>query len=143
MHVRRAQEGTCVGKYSVSYAHILHVYNMVSIDTLTRMLKKFVTCSYKCQNICDMVIKISEYSLVCKYSLVVCHTLILYDIIDRRYVKTDSLSCLSLSYSCLSNILIRRKFLRISDLTNPVQILRPTVRELSIRVIKYEGCGQS
>ena len=69
---------------------------MVSIDTLTRMLKKFVTCSYKCQNIRDMIIKISEYSLMCKYSLVVCRTLILYDIIDGRYVKTDNLSCLLL-----------------------------------------------
>ena len=33
---------------------------------------------------------------MCKYSLLVFHTLILYNIIDIRYVNTGSLFCLSL-----------------------------------------------
>ena len=45
--------------YSVLYARIMHIYNLVSIDTLTRTLREFVTCSYKCQNICDRIVWIS------------------------------------------------------------------------------------
>ena len=36
-------------KYYMSYAHIVHVYSLVSIDKLVRRLKKFVTCLYICQ----------------------------------------------------------------------------------------------
>ena len=43
----------------------------------------------------DMIIQMSERSLNVKYSLIVFRTLILYDIIDRIYVVTGNLSCLS------------------------------------------------
>ena len=43
-----------------------------------------------------MIVQMSEYSLIGKYSIVGCHTLILYDIIDGIYVETGNLSCLSL-----------------------------------------------
>ena len=36
-------------KNYVSYAHIFHVYSLVSIDTLARMLKAFVTYLYTYQ----------------------------------------------------------------------------------------------
>ena len=78
------------------YARILHVYSLVSIDTIERMLKIFVTCLLKYQAISGMIVKMSEYSLMGKYSLVGFRTLILYDIIDERYVETVNLSCLSL-----------------------------------------------
>ena len=42
MHNRRVQE-VMLRKKSIPYARILHVYNLVSIDTLARVLKKFVT----------------------------------------------------------------------------------------------------
>ena len=74
------------------------------------VLKTFVTCSYKYHNIRDTIVPMSEYSLKCKYSLVVFHTLILYDIIDGRYTKTIILSFLSLYCSYLSNIKITRNF---------------------------------
>ena len=80
----------------MSHERILHIYIMVTIDTLTRMLKTFVMCSYKYQNIRDVIVPMSEYSLMCKYSLIEFHTLILYDIIDGRYMKIGSLSFLSI-----------------------------------------------
>ena len=43
-----------------------------------------------------MIIQMSEYSLMGKYSLVGYCTLILYNIIDRSHVETVNLSCLSL-----------------------------------------------
>ena len=44
-----------------------------------------------------MIAQMSEYSLMGEYSLVGCRTLILYYIINGRYVETGNLSCLSLS----------------------------------------------
>ena len=35
--------------YFISYARILHVYSLVSIDTLTRTLKAFVAYLFECQ----------------------------------------------------------------------------------------------
>ena len=60
------------------------------------MLKTVVTCLYKCQYISDMIVGMSEYSPMAKYSLVGLCTLIMYDIIDRRYADMGNLSCLSL-----------------------------------------------
>ena len=40
-----ARKKECSDKYYMLYALIMHVYNLVSIDTLTRMLKTSVTCS--------------------------------------------------------------------------------------------------
>ena len=37
-----------------------------------------------------MIVTISEHSLMGKYSFVGCRILILYDIIDRRYVATGN-----------------------------------------------------
>ena len=64
IHARRVQEGMCRKNYSMSYARIMHVYNLLSIDTLIRMLKIFGTHSYECQNIFDMLVWMSEYSLM-------------------------------------------------------------------------------
>ena len=81
-------------KYSILYPHILHVYSLVSIDTLARMLNAFVKFLYKCHAICDMTVRMSEYSLMRRYSLVGCRIVILYDIINGRYVQTGNLSFL-------------------------------------------------
>ena len=78
------------------YARILHVYTLVLIDTLACMLKIFVTCLYECQAISDMIVLMSEYPMMGKYSLVGFHTLIMYDIIDGRYVQIGNVSCLQL-----------------------------------------------
>ena len=43
---------------------VMHMYNLVSIGTLTCTLKTFVTLSYKFQNIHDTIVQISEYSLM-------------------------------------------------------------------------------
>ena len=43
-----------------------------------------------------MIAQISEYSMIGKYLIVGFCTLILNSIIDRWYVETDNLSCLSL-----------------------------------------------
>ena len=45
IHARIAQEGT-PDKYYMFYTCIAHVHSLVSIDTLARMLKTFVTCLY-------------------------------------------------------------------------------------------------
>ena len=57
--------------------HLLHIYTY---------FRTFV----------DMILQMSEYSLMEKYSLVGFHSLILYDIIDGRYVLTGNLFFLSL-----------------------------------------------
>ena len=44
---------------------------------------------------CDMIVQMIEHSLMGKYSLIGLCTLILCNIIERRYVVTDNLSCLS------------------------------------------------
>ena len=80
----------------MSYTHILHTYSLLSINTLGQMLKTFVTSLYKYQAIHDTIVRISEYYLMRKYSLVGFHTLILYNVIDGRYVQTVNLSCMSL-----------------------------------------------
>ena len=72
--------------YSMPYAHIFHVYSLVSIGTLARMLKSFVTYCFECQAICDTIVKTSENPLMGKYSLVLCSKLLLYGIIDGRYI---------------------------------------------------------
>ena len=59
-------------------------------------LKALMTHSHVCQSICDMIVQMSEYSLMAKYSLLVWHALMPYSIIDRRYIDTGNLSCLSL-----------------------------------------------
>ena len=59
MHAWRMQEGMHRKIYVVRA--FMHVYNLVSIETLTSTLKKFVKCSHKCKDICDMLIKISGY----------------------------------------------------------------------------------
>ena len=94
------------------YAHISHVYNLLPIDTLARMLKKVVKCSYKCQDICDRT---------------VCNTV--------QYQREIYLVC-HFSYSYLSNRIIRGNILRIYDLTNPVQISQHKCFEQNIRVRK-------
>ena len=43
-------------KYFMSYAHILHIFNLVYIETLSRTLNTFVTCSYTCQDIRDTIL---------------------------------------------------------------------------------------
>ena len=43
-----------------------------------------------------MIVQISSYSLMVKYSLVGCITLIMYIIVDGRYVETGDVSFLSL-----------------------------------------------
>ena len=81
-------------RYSMSYARILHVYITVSIDTLTCMLKTFITCSYKCHNICDTIVRKSEYSLMGNYSFVGCRTLRLYDtFVENIQSRTVYLFC--------------------------------------------------
>ena len=60
-------------KYSIFYTLILHVYSLVSIDTLAYILKKFRTCLCKCKDICYTIVKMSEYSMMGKYSLLGCH----------------------------------------------------------------------
>ena len=70
---------------------ILHIYSLVSIGMLAQTLNQFVTYLFKWQNVCDMIVQVSEYLLMGKYSLVGCLTLILYDIIDGRYVVTGNL----------------------------------------------------
>ena len=77
------------------YAHISHIYSLVSIDTLGQMLKAFVTYLYKFRAICDMIVQMSIYSLMGKYLLVGFCKLILYNIIGGRYLQTVNLSCLS------------------------------------------------
>ena len=71
-----------------------------------------------------MIGQMSEHSLMVKYSLVGFRTLIMYDVIDRRYVVTENLSCLSISYSYISKRLLRIKLIRIPNVTNTVQIKR-------------------
>ena len=45
-------------KYPMPYTHILPIYSLVSIGTLEKMLKTFMTCLYKFQDICDMIVLI-------------------------------------------------------------------------------------
>ena len=56
MHAQLSQEGMR-RKKSMLYIRILHVYNLVSIDTFTRMLNTFVTCSYTYQNIRETIVQ--------------------------------------------------------------------------------------
>ena len=100
------------------------------------MLKAFVTCSYSFQGICYKIVRMSEYSLMVKYSLVWWRTSILYNIIEVICVKTGSLSCQSFFYYYLSNILIRKYFKSISDIKNPVRILWHTNHENNTGIIK-------
>ena len=46
-YMPHARKKAFLGTYYMSYAHISHIYNLVSIDTLTSMFKTFVTCLYK------------------------------------------------------------------------------------------------
>ena len=39
------------GKYSMSYAQIMHAHDLVWSDTLIRVLEIFVTRSHECNNI--------------------------------------------------------------------------------------------
>ena len=64
------------------YACIFHIYSLVPIDTLARILKTFLICIYACQAIFDTNEEMSEYSLIGNDSVVRCRTLIKYDIID-------------------------------------------------------------
>ena len=43
-----------------------------------------------------MIVIMSEYPMMGKYSFVGFHTLIMYDIIDGRYVQIGNVSCLQL-----------------------------------------------
>ena len=65
----------------------------------------------------------SEYSLMCKYLIVGYHTLKMYYIIDGIYVKTGSLSYLSLFLLLYIYQAGKKKMLGLFDLTKPVQIL--------------------
>ena len=67
----------------------------------------------------------------------------MYYIIDGIYVKTGSLSYLSLFLLLYIYQAGKKKMLGIFDLTKPVQILRHKNWELNIRVIKSEGYGQN
>ena len=83
-------------KKSMFYMRTLHVYICVSIYTLPRMLKGFPTCFYKCQTILWHDRTDVRIFLDSKYSLLGWCKLMLYDIIDRSFVDTVNLSCLSL-----------------------------------------------
>ena len=76
----------------MSYDCISRMFIFVTIDTLAWMLKALVTCLYKCQYICVMIVWISEYFLMGKYSLVGWCLIILYYIIEGWYVQTVNLS---------------------------------------------------
>ena len=43
------------------------------------------------EDICDMLVRMSEYSLMWWYLFVRCYTIIMYDTIVRKYMKSDSL----------------------------------------------------
>ena len=75
-HATRASRND-TDKYTMMYTGISQVYIFLSIITLAKMFQTFVTCLYKCQDICDTIIRMSEYFLKGKYSPAGCRTLIL------------------------------------------------------------------
>ena len=70
----------------------------------------------------EMIINMSEHSLIGKYSLIRFRTLILYVIIDRRHIVTVNLSYLLLFHYYLFKRLLRRKFIRLYDRTKPILV---------------------
>ena len=80
----------------MSYACISHVYSLVSIGILAPKLKAFVIFYTSVGPFHDMIVRISEYYLMEKYSLLGCRKIILWAIIDRRYIETGNLFCISL-----------------------------------------------
>ena len=84
--------------------HISRVYSLMSIDTLACTLKEFVTYFSNARPFNDMIVQMPEHSLMGKYSLSVFCALILYNIIDGRYVIICSDGRLILSVTFLTII---------------------------------------
>ena len=96
MRARCAQEGTC-RKNIICCMRIFCTY--IVWCQLTHLHRRWRHLWHICLNVrpfSDMIVKMSEHSLMGKYSLVGCCTLIMYNIIDRIYVVTGNISCLSL-----------------------------------------------
>ena len=96
MNARCAQEGT-------RRTHIICRMHVFCTYIIWCQLTHLHTCWWHLWHVYknvrpfrDMIVQMSEYSLMAKHLLVQCRTLILYDIIDGRYVQMGNLSCMSL-----------------------------------------------
>ena len=79
----------------------------------------------------EIIVQMSEYSLVGNYSLVGCCTLILHDVIDGRYVEMGNLSCMSLLLLLYIYNTTKKKVYKDLHFSNPVGILRHTIHEIN------------
>ena len=96
MHAQYMQEGTRRTNI-ICRMHVFHTYilwfQLTHFHGRWKHLWNFYT---NVRPFHDMIVQISEYYLMVNYSLMGCRTLILYDIIDERYLDTGNLSYLSL-----------------------------------------------
>ena len=94
MHARRAKEGTRRTNI-LCRARVFHTYIVwCKLSQLDGCLRHLWYVYTNVRPVCDTVVWISEYSLMGKYSLVGCCTLILDGILDRIYLDMGDLYCL-------------------------------------------------
>ena len=123
MHARGVQEGTHKKNVQCSMCAFRTYIVWCQMTHLHGCWRNFWHIYTSGIPFCDMIVQMSEYSLMGKYSLVVCCTLIMYSIIDGRYIEMEIYPVWKFYCSYLSKIPIKRKCIRISDHTKPVRIM--------------------